>query len=167
MTRSLSAIAAICLVCLPALAEDVSTEDVYACAGISTDAERLACYDAAVGRLKAAEDAGEVTTVTRAEVEKVQRESFGFSIPSLPSFALKKSGGDADIEEVTLPIRSVRAGPYGKLTITLDNGQVWTQIDDNKVRAKNPEEAQIYQAMLGSYKMKIDGGRAFRVRREK
>ena len=166
MTRFLSAIAAICLVSMPALAEDVSTDDVYACAGIGTDAERLACYDAAVGRLKAAEDAGEVTTITRSEVEKVKRESFGFSIPSLPSFAFNKSGGEAEVEEVTVPIRSVRAGPYGKVTITLENGQVWSQIDDKKVRAKKPQEAQIYQAMLGSYKMKIDGGRAFRVRRE-
>ena len=130
MTRFLSAIAAICLVSMPALAEDASTDDVYACAGISTDAERLACYDAAVGRLKAAEDAGEVTTITRSEVEKVKRESFGFSIPSLPSFALNKSGGEAEVEEVTVPIRSVRAGPYGKVTITLENGQVWSQIDD-------------------------------------
>ena len=119
MTRFLSAIAAICLVSMPALAEDVSTDDVYACAGIGTDAERLACYDAAVGRLKAAEDAGEVTTITRSEVEKVKRDSFGFSIPSLPSLALKKGGGsDKELDEITTGVTSVRMDSAGRLRVT-------------------------------------------------
>ena len=46
MTRFLSAIAAICLVSLPAVAENASTEDVYACAAISGNEARLAGYDA-------------------------------------------------------------------------------------------------------------------------
>ncbi|MFT5775126.1 hypothetical protein [Hyphomonas sp.] len=170
MNRFLSAIAAICLVSMPALAEDVSTDDVYACVGISTDAERLACYDAAVGRLKAAEDAGEVTTITRSEVEKVNRDSFGFSIrslPSLPSLALKKNGGsDKELDEITTGVTSVRMDSAGRLRVTLDNGQVWVQIDDKSTRASNQTEARIYSAALGSYKMKLDGGLAFRVRRE-
>lgn len=168
MTRFLSAIAAICLVSLPALAEDVSTDDVYACAGISTDADRLACYDTAVGRLKAAEDAGEVTTITRSEVEQVKRDSFGFSIPSLPSLALRKSGsdGDKDLDEVTAAVSSVSRDGAGRWRVRLENGQVWVQTDDKSVRAKNVKEARIYSASLGSYKMKLDGGLAFRVQRE-
>ena len=121
----------------------------------------------AVGRLKAAEDAGEVTTITRAEVEKVRRDSFGFSIPSLPSLALKKSGSsDKELDEVTIAVKSTRKDAAGKVRVTLDNGQVWVQIDDKNVRVKKPAEARIYSAMLGSYKMKLDGGLAFRVRRE-
>ncbi|MEQ8299426.1 MAG: hypothetical protein RH945_02680 [Hyphomonas sp.] len=167
MTRFLSAIAAICLVSMPALAEDVSTGDVYACAEVGTDAERLACYDAAVGRLKAAEESGDVTTITRSEVEQVKRESFGFSIPSLPSLALRKSGEtDKDLDEVTVGVKSVRKDGVGRLRVTLENGQVWVQTDDKGVRAKNVSEARIYSAMLGSFKMKLDGGLAFRVRRE-
>jgi hypothetical protein len=167
MTRFLTALAAICLVSLPAMAEDVSTADVYACAAVNTDAERLACYDAAVGRLKAAEDAGEVTTITRADVEKVKRESFGFQIPSLPSLALKKSGGsDKELEDVTVAVRSVSHDQAGRLRVVLEGGQVWVQIDDKKIRAKKPAEAFIYSAALGSYKMKLDGGLAFRARRE-
>ncbi|MEQ9437038.1 hypothetical protein [Hyphomonas sp.] len=167
MTRFLSAIAAICLVSMPALAEDVSTDDVYACAGISTDAERLACYDAAVGRLKAAEDSGEVTTITRSEVEQVKRDSFGFSIPSLPSLALRKSGGgDEELDEVTAAVSSVSRNGAGRWRVRLENGQVWVQTDDKSVRAKNVKEARIYSASLGSYKMKLDGGLAFRVQRE-
>lgn len=167
MTRFLSAIAAICLVSLPAIAENASTGDVYACADISGNDERLACYDVAVGRLKAAEDAGEVTTITRSEVEKVKRDSFGFSIPSLPSLALRKSGTpEKELDEVTLGVKSVSTGGDGRLRVTLENGQVWVQTDDKGIRAKKAKEARVYSAALGSYKMKLDGGLAFRVRRE-
>jgi len=167
MTRFLSAIAAICLVSLPAVAENATTEEVYACAAIVGSEARLACYDAAVGRLKAAEESGEVTTITRKEVEQVKRDSFGFSIPSLPSLALKKSGAqDKELDEITLGVKSVSSDVYGKLRVTLDNGQVWVQIDDKGIREKKAKEARIYSAMLGSYKMKLDGGLAFRVRRE-
>ena len=167
MTRFLSAIAAICVISLPALAQDISTSDVYACAETSDDAARLACYDSAVGRLKAAEEAGEVTTISRTEVEKVKRESFGFSIPSLPSLALRKSGTpDKELEDITAPVRSVRMDSAGRLRVTLEDGQVWVQTDDRSMRAKDAKEAHIYQAMLGSYKMKLDGRVAFKVRRE-
>ena len=57
MKRQIALIAAaISLAAMPALAEDVSTSDVYACKDIVSDADRLTCYDAAVGRLKAAEE---------------------------------------------------------------------------------------------------------------
>jgi len=179
MIRPLALLAVFGLAALPALAEDVSTSDVYACKEIVTDAERLACYDAAVGRLKAAEDAGEVKTFTRKEVEEVRRDSFGFSIPSLPKLAF--GGKDADgkdasgeLKEVTFAIASVKKEidpvrrTSERVRVTLENGQVWVQTDDKNVRVKKSmQEARIYEASFGSYKMKLDGGLAFRVERVK
>jgi hypothetical protein len=148
-----------------AMAEDASTREVYACKGLADSAARLACYDKAVGRLEAAEASGEVTTVSRADVEKVKRESFGFRIPSLPSFAARKDGQAAEeVTRVTEAVQSVSAG--GRLRVTLQNGQVWSQIDDKKIRARDAASAEIFQAAMGSYKMKLDGGLAFRVKRE-
>ena len=180
MKRPIALIAvAISLTALPALAEDVSTSDVYACKEIAADADRLACYDAAVGRLKAAEDAGEVKTFTRKEVEEVKRDSFGFAIPSLPKLAFggKDESGKAkadDLKEVTFVIRSVKKEKdlvrrdRDRVRVTLENGQVWVQTDDRNIRVKgSPKEARIFQASLGSYKMKLDGGLAFRVERVK
>ncbi len=171
MIRPLALIAVLGLATLPALAEDVSTSDVYACKDIATDTERLACYDAAVGRLKAAEEAGEVKTFTRKEVEEVKRDSFGFSIPSLPKLAFggkDDSGKDKadELKEVTFPIASI-SGKRGALRITLENGQVWQQTDTKGVIPRGQKEARIYQAALGSYKMKLDGGLAFRAERLK
>lgn len=97
----------------------------------------------------------------------MKRESFGFSIPSLPSLALKKSGApDKELDEITTNVQSVRTDGSGRLRVTLENGQVWVQTDDKGIRAKKAKEARVYSAALGSYKMKLDGGLAFRVRRE-
>ena len=172
MKRPIALIAAaISLAALPALAEDVSTSDVYACKNITVDAERLACYDMAVGRLKAAEEAGEVKTFTRKEVEEVKRDSFGFSIPSLPKLAFgnKDGNGDStadDLKEVTFAVKSV-SGSRGALIITLENGQVWRQTAGPSISPRDKKEALIYQASFGSYKMKLDGARAFRAERVK
>ena len=114
-----------------ASAQETPIADVYACAGEADDAARLACYDAAVGRLKSAEEAGEITTVTREEVETVRRESFGFSIPSLPSLAMPKfGGGDGDgLEEVTF--RS-RIDPQRSLRQTDRHTGKWSGLASNR-----------------------------------
>ena len=147
-----------------ALAQEASLDAVLACRGIADPSERVACYDAAVGRLEQAQTEGEVKIITRADVEKMQRESFGFRIPSLPSFTSDKQS-DGGLERVTEPVKSVSASG-GKLRIVLENGSVWQQIDDKNIRARNAKSAEIFRASLGSYKMKLDDGLAFRVRRE-
>ena len=159
----------------PALADTpASTSAVYACADIADDSERLACYDGAVGRLKAAEEAGEVATVTRAEVEQVKKDSFGFSIPSLPKLALPKLGGDGDnqgsLDQIEQAITAAKLNGYKKAVVTLENGQVWQQTDTTKVfisKRRPPQTALVKSAAMGSYMMKLDGGRAFRVKRIK
>lgn len=58
---------------------------IYACKSISSAQERLACYDNSVGRFEEAEKSGEVVTVSKTAIENVEREAFGFNLPSLPS----------------------------------------------------------------------------------
>lgn len=173
MIRFLIAPAALVMIAFPAFSQtSASTGDVYACATLEADAERLACYDTAVGRLKAAEDAGEVATVTRAEVEQVQKESFGFSIPSLPKLALPKLGSDksdsAELAQIEFAVTKIKPNAYKKLTVTLENGQVWQQTDSDSVyysKKKPPKTAVVKSSRFGGFKMKLDGGTAFRVKR--
>ena len=124
-----------------------------------------------MGRLKTAEEAGEITTVTRAEVETVQRESFGFSIPSLPSFGARdRIERPARVAAISYAVPRIQETPHGKLIVTLENGQVWEQTDSASVpysRKSGVESAEVKRAALGSYKMKLDGGRAFRAKRTK
>ena len=170
--RVFLATASFALITLPSVGETpASTGDVYACSAIQTDAERLNCYDLAVGRLKAAEDAGEVATVTREEVEQVKRDSFGFSIPSLPKLALPKLGGgdDGQLDEITQNVVTTSTNSLKKVVVTLENGQVWQQIDSATIfisKKSPPKTATIKSAALGSYKMKL-AGKSFRVKRIK
>ena len=173
--RTCLAAMAVTVFALPAFADKpVSTGDVYACAEIDDNDARLACYDTAVGRLKAAEEAGEVATVTRADVEQVKRDSFGFSIPSLPKLALPKLGGgdesDGEIKQIEQAVVNVRTTPYKKVIVTLENGQVWEQTDSTKIfisKKRPPQSATVKAASFGSFKMRLDNGRVFKAKRIK
>ncbi len=105
----------------PALAQSAALGDVYACAEKADDAARLACFDAAVRELKADEASGEVRAVTRTEVEAVERDAFGFNLPSLPRLRGLFGGSDdaqapRKAEALTAPVqrretRSAEATP--------------------------------------------------------
>jgi len=60
---------------------------IYACKAITAPEERLACYDNSVGQFQAAEKSGNVVAVSKTTIEKVERDAFGFNIPSLPSIS--------------------------------------------------------------------------------
>lgn len=149
-----------------------STADLYACSKIENDAERLSCYDTTVQSLEAWEAAGEITTISRSEVNELQKDSFGFSLPTLARSVIPKFGEDenSEIQTVEFAVSSVRKSPLGKLIITLENGQVWEQTGSKQVnfsQKRGAESAEIKRAALGSFKMKLDGGRSFRAKRTK
>nr|WP_070959497.1 hypothetical protein [Hyphomonas sp. Mor2] len=148
----------------------ISTQAIYACAEIADDAQRLACYDETVGRFEAAEAAGEVTTISKSEVEEIKKDSFGFALPSIPRIVMPKFGdGDENqIETVTIAVSDVERLRYDNLRVTLDNGQIWEQTDGKRVQFSKRvgvKEAEITRAAFGSYKMKLDNGVSFRVKR--
>ena len=180
-TLMLCAVIGLSLQAFADTSEPASTDAVYACAALEADTERLACYDAAVGRLKAAEEAGEVTTVTKTEIEKVEREAFGFSMPSLPTLTMPKFGrsasdGDSDrsaegeLQTITAAVTNVSVSKINGLRVTLENGQIWQQTDSRKIyysKKKGVKDAEVRRAAMGSFMMKLDGGSAFRVKRLK
>jgi hypothetical protein len=147
---------------------------VYACATIQEAGERLACYDSAVGQLKTAETTGQFTAVDAAGVRQIEREAFGFSLPSLPRLAMPRLGGgeagggaDADrTAEIAMTI--ARVGSFeGRQSFVMDNGQVWVLVDSASNRlARAGAAVTIKRATLGSYLMSVHaGGTALRVRR--
>lgn len=149
------------------------TDSIYQCAAITDDTARLACYDKAVADLQTAESAGKVRTVDVATIEKLERESFGFSLPSLSQvFGRSEDAGKPltqEVDEVTLPIASISVNRVTrKAQITLENGQVWEQIDSEEIsrsKIRKAKEATIRKAALGSFLMTIGGGTGIRVRR--
>lgn len=142
-------------------------DQVYACASIGAEAERLACYDEAVGRLRQAQTSGDLVAVDRAQAEEINRDAFGFSLPSLPR--LFGGGEDGErLEEVALEIDRIQARPDGKNWIHMTNGQIWSMVDaaQSNRRARAGAQVTVRRAAVGSFMMSFGGGQAFRVRRE-
>ena len=156
-------------------------DQVYACASIAEEAPRLACYDGAVGRLREAQNTGNLLAVDRAQAEEVDRDAFGFSLPSLGR--LFGGGGSENAsasstpaarppvferaEEMQLEIARVAMRRDGTASFTMTNGQVWSQIDDESPRnARAGGQVTIRRAAMGSFLMSLAaGGPALRVRR--
>lgn len=154
-------------------AQPKALAEIYACAQIAEDPARLACFDAAVGALKSAQASGEFAAVDAAGVRRIEREAFGFSLPSLPrlglpGFSKGEDGGRApeQTSEVELVIDRV-SRIDGREAFIMANGQIWSHIDSNTNRKARPgAKVTIRRAAMGSYLMRVeDGGAALRVRR--
>lgn len=147
--------------------------EVYACALVPNEQERLACYDGAVGRLRQAETAGDLVAADRTQLDTIERESFGFSLPNLSNiFARRESDSEARAEpprltEAEMTIERISQRGDGILTFYMTNGQVWTQTENISARRARPGGAvTIRRATMGSYMMSLDaGGPGLRVRR--
>lgn len=142
--------------------------DVYTCAQIEEDAQRLQCYDAAVGRLRQAESAGQVVAVDRDQAREIERDSFGFHLPSLSRLLPNLEGGNREIDNVQMTVVGVQSNPLGYHTFEMENGQLWKQIDPQRVRnVRAGDTVTIERAALGSFRLiSSRGGAGYRVRRE-
>ncbi|MCH9691083.1 MAG: hypothetical protein K0U59_03290 [Gammaproteobacteria bacterium] len=117
-------------------------EQLKICAAVSADDKRLACYDTLSNSLMA-----------RAE------HQFGIEAEQLVNDTSK---------HLTSTIANSRKGAYGKLTITLANGQVWRQTASSLGSWKSGEKVEIKRGALGSFLMrKHSGGKSVRVKRIK
>lgn len=154
-------------------------DQVYACRDIADEAQRLACYDGAVGRLQEAQNTGNLVAVDRQQAQEMDRDAFGFSLPSLSrifggggggtpgSDSAASTPGFERIDEITMTIASVTHRRNAPSTFRMTNGQVWVQIDDEVARnVREGGTVTVRRASLGSYLMSVDaGGPALRVRR--
>jgi hypothetical protein len=158
-------------------------DSIYSCADLTDPAARLACYDAAVARVRADEASGALIALDQPRAEAVRREAFGFSVPSLfrlrrpspvtsPGAAPTVSATPAiaatpEEDSQTFSIVRVAQRPSGTV-ITTESGQVWALLDPRTLegRASPPFQVRIRRATLGSFIMQVEGrNRGYRVRR--
>ncbi len=143
------------------------------CRTVAGDAARLACYDAAAAALGEATAKQDIVVLDREAVRETRKGLFGFSLPRLPFFGgdrgVKDAKGDISREEITEIdgiAAAVRPVGYRQFRIVLEDGAIWqtteaSSTDTPRVGSK----IHIKRAALGSYLLKIDGGRGLKAMR--
>jgi len=122
-------------------------DDPYAaCAAMSDDAARLACFDTTYAEQR-------VVIAEREEQEERDREEvFGFREQD---DALERVEGDV---EVTATIAEVLRGSGRSQVFLLDNGQLWREINGSTMRnrVRDGWTANITRHWSGAYEMRFE-----------
>lgn len=120
-----------------------SAEPGHPCAIVTSDSERLACYDRTFGH-----------------PANVPRPA-----PTAPGPSTAESATRGMIENIESTVTAVSRRRTGEFVYTLANGQVWEQADaDSAGWLRDGAAVTIKRAALGSYKL-VSGSVATRVRR--
>lgn len=115
-------------------------EQLQTCASMKDNETRLRCYDTLSGGL-----------------EDQAQQDFGRERQRISEEAPRS---------IAATIAGIQPGAYDKLTVTLDNGQVWRQTDSVHVNWKSGEQVVLERGAFGSFFMKkASGGRGIRVKR--
>lgn len=143
-------------------AAPASTAEFLACAPEKDDARRLACFDAAVDRAQTAPP-NQPPAVAAAPLS--QEEKFGLR-GELKQEKVQKVPELQELEQLQAQVTSVSSKPHGELVVTLENGQVWTEIQPNSgARVKAGERVTIKPGALGSFLLVAPNGRSTKVTR--
>jgi hypothetical protein len=151
------------------------------CKQTSTDADRVACLEAALlGKEVSAEPevAPEVTTVEEAAIaveEAAPEASAAEVVPAAVPEAQPEGIGAEQVLKRTRSIEEREANmqqerglqiakyewvPYERLVVTFENGQVWRQIkgDVNRIRTslERNQTADIVESGLGGYQLRLN-----------
>lgn len=149
------------------------------CLAVTGALQRLACYDAA------ARDAG--LSAPRGPAPAYAPPSPAYAAPApqyappvqqafapapapsgmgserLPSTVTRETA-----KSLTAGVAGISFDPYGRFTMTLDNGQVWRQLpgDQSLLNDTHPRQVRVTHGALGSYDIQVIGRNAsYRVTR--
>lgn len=139
------------------------------CRAIAEDAARLACYDrlAKAQAVPAKPEAAPPAPgpASPGVAEPTPEELFGHD-PATSEAMVREAAGIGRVDEIRSRVAAVRSAPDGKLVLTLDNNQVWAQLDSPAPGVAPGAEVSIRRAAFGSYLLSVAGTpRGIRVRR--
>ncbi|SHI04438.1 hypothetical protein [Ferrimonas marina] len=72
-------------------------------------------------------------------------------------FGFEAQAVDHTPDAISARVAEVSTDPYGKWTVTLDNGQRWRQTESKRFRLKADQEVVISKGSLGSFMLKREG----------
>lgn len=156
----------------PALAAEQALTE---CRQIEETAKRVACYDEIVDSYFP-KDASEGRQTAKSSESKLPESAETSAVPDAQSLfgtsdaeanrIIETSLAIEQLSEIEAIVADVRESATKKLTVTLDNGQIWRQLDSQSMPLKSGETVIIRKASLGSFFMeKKSGSRSIRVKR--
>lgn len=149
----------------PASAADGIRAELDACRVLADDAQRLACYDRAAGRILAQASAPVVATPAAAPAAGTT-DNFGRERVLAAEEAKRQQQETRDIGELSATVTDIDTRMDGLMTITLDNGQVWRQSrPDSMFRLKTGDRIQIQPGAMNSFILSGPSKRSTRVSR--
>ncbi len=155
------------LFALPVLAADDAFRE---CRQIEDVEERVTCYDSVVDSRffdesseRDAADSSPSTTDSNAAPDA--QSLFGTNDAEARQI-VESTLAIEQIEQIKATISNVRESAGEKLIVTLDNGQVWRQLDNKTLLLKSGDIVIVRKASLSSFLLeKESGSRSIRVKR--
>lgn len=143
-------------------------QQIVACRSIADNDERLKCFDSSSEKFVAAVDDKSLVVLDKAEVQKTRRSLFGFTLPSLKLFGGGDKSDEADeFKQIDGVIAAATPLPYGRWSVTLEEGGTWEQIDTRNLvmRPRPGQSITIKKAALTSFMASINGQPSIRFKR--
>jgi hypothetical protein len=139
-----------------------------ACAQISDDAERLACYDQLAGRASSGAPSSLATSSAATAAAAAPSAANPVADFGLPPKVIQEREPEKWVDSVTAKVTNVGAAGMDRYVVTLDNGQVWMQSERNVSAILAPgDTVTIKRAALGSFKLSGPRSVYWRVQRVK
>ena len=182
--------------CGGARAEDIDLHKALSpCSGISSSADRLACYDQLAGRVSepkarpsvaaspptpaapvaaapaASVAAAPAASVTAAPAAPVAAAPTPAAAPTEEDFGRSKvqkaarSSSPPEIKSITAKVAGFGRSPNQRTQITLDNGQIWEYQDDPDPLLSIGDSVTIKHGTLGSFLLLTPAKHSHRVSR--
>ena len=145
---------------------------IYACAAITNDSQRLECFDRTVPAVQIKESKKEIIALDAKQAKAIEKDSFGFSLPSLPKFGLIKDSKKSKSSAQEFQVKNISKTRKG-IAVTMENDQVWQQTSgDTGYIPKGNVKAKIKEAAFGSFFLVLENekgksGKGIRVKRVK
>jgi hypothetical protein len=155
-------------------------DDLEKCLSVRDDAQRLACFDAYALQVESQETAESKAAdvhegPAQSTEEKKVQDNFGLTVSEIADreaeIARQRAETDETDSKALVPEKPVpealvarvetftRLNRSNKIRITLDNGQVWQEIDGAAFRGsvQPGAEVTITERRFGGYKMSVPG----------
>lgn len=162
----------------PTLGADVDSS-LLLCREMQPAVARAHCYDQAIDRLtgKIVREPPVVPSQrelpTTNELPSIEAGTavspemvFGKSQRETTRILMQNKLGEEDLDSLSTSVIEVKRDGLGRLTVVLENSQIWKQTDNTDLNLRTGDRIRIFRGLLDSYQLeKATGSRRIRVTR--